>query len=230
MRQRALYELVGAIARVVRSHPVRVAVDGPDAAGKTTLADELAELLRAEGRHVVRAGVDGFHRPRAERYRRGRDSVVGCYEDTYDLDAVRRVLLDPLGPGGDRHYRTAVFDHTTDTAVSVPAERAPADAVLLVDGVFLQRPELDAHWDLRIYVAVDEDEILRRAVRRDAAAFGSMEEVVRRYRTRYLQAQHLYRERVDPVGRADIVVRNDDPDSPSMIMKDRTAYGTDEFS
>jgi hypothetical protein len=34
---------------VTPSHPLRVAVDGPPAAGKTTLADELALLLRGRG-------------------------------------------------------------------------------------------------------------------------------------------------------------------------------------
>jgi uridine kinase len=56
-------ELVGAVRC---SHPIRVAVDGPDAAGKTTLADELASVLRGRGRTVIRASIDGFHRPRAE--------------------------------------------------------------------------------------------------------------------------------------------------------------------
>jgi len=49
---------------------VRTAIDGPDAAGKTTLADELAVALRERGRDVIRASIDGFHRPRRERYRR----------------------------------------------------------------------------------------------------------------------------------------------------------------
>ena len=35
--------LTGSIAAIERSHPTRVAIDGPDAAGKSTLADELAE-------------------------------------------------------------------------------------------------------------------------------------------------------------------------------------------
>ncbi|HUZ34905.1 MAG TPA: hypothetical protein VMV17_01090 [Streptosporangiaceae bacterium] len=49
-------------------HVLRVAVDGPDASGKTALADALAdELARQQaggrrGRPVIRAGIDGFHR------------------------------------------------------------------------------------------------------------------------------------------------------------------------
>jgi uridine kinase len=52
-------------------HPLRVALDGPDAAGKTTLADELAARLVPGDRDVIRASIDGFHRPRLERRRRG---------------------------------------------------------------------------------------------------------------------------------------------------------------
>lgn len=43
----------------------RVGIDGVDGAGKTCLADELAGVLQAQGAPVIRASVDGFHRPRA---------------------------------------------------------------------------------------------------------------------------------------------------------------------
>jgi uridine kinase len=78
-RRRA--ELLTALAYWVRSrHParrLRVAVDGVDGAGKTVLADELADRIMAYGRPAVRASIDGFHRPRAERYRLGRTSPEG---------------------------------------------------------------------------------------------------------------------------------------------------------
>ena len=54
-----LAEMVGA-HRV--AHTVRVAIDGPDAAGKTTLADRLAEAVRAAGRPALRVSIDDFHR------------------------------------------------------------------------------------------------------------------------------------------------------------------------
>src|SRR5215211_9209362 len=94
--------LANLIARTGRTHPVRVAVDGRTASGKTTLADELARELRSLGREVIRTSVDGFHRPKSERYARGRHSAEGYYHDARDLGAIRRMLLDPLGPTGDR--------------------------------------------------------------------------------------------------------------------------------
>ena len=98
--------------------------------------------MAGRGREVIRASVDGFHHPRAHRYRQGSDSPTGCYEDTFDYSAVRRLLLEPLGPSGSRRYRRACFDFRTDTAVREPAATADPDAILLFDGVFLQRPEL----------------------------------------------------------------------------------------
>jgi hypothetical protein len=47
-------------------------------------------------------------------------------------------------------FRQAAYDHATDSAVSAPVTTAPADAVLLFDGVFLLGPELIDRWDLRI--------------------------------------------------------------------------------
>lgn len=51
-----------------RRQRLAVAADGPGAAGKTTLAGQIASRLSLP---VVQAGVDGFPLPRQVRYRRG---------------------------------------------------------------------------------------------------------------------------------------------------------------
>lgn len=45
-RDELLGRLAEAVGSVTIAHPTRVAIDGPPAAGKTTLADELAVVLR----------------------------------------------------------------------------------------------------------------------------------------------------------------------------------------
>jgi len=119
-------------------------------------------------------------------------------------------VLLPLGPGGDRWYRPAIFDHRTDTALDLPAQHAPAGAVLLFDGVFLQRPELRDHWDLAVFVDVSPELALRRALVRDAALLGGAAAVRQRYRERYLPGQRLYREQCAPARRADLVIDTGD--------------------
>ncbi|GAA3736082.1 uridylate kinase [Micromonospora maritima] len=217
-----LGRLADAVGSVAVTHPVRVAVDGPPAAGKTTLADELTAVLRARGRTVVRATVDDFLFPRALRYRRGEYSAEGCYLDTHDHGALRRVLLDPLGPGGDRRFRHAVYDHRTDTVLAPPVTTAPADAVLVVDGVFLLRPELVDRWELRVFVTTALDRTVDRAVVRERHV-SSRADVERRWRERYLPAQRLYFSAARPAEHADVVVHNDDPRQP--VWQTRTRLG-----
>jgi uridine kinase len=203
-RAAVVMRIADIVAAVERPHPVRVAIDGVDAAGKTTLADELAPHV---GRLVARASVDGFHRPRAERG----DSSEAYYADAFDYAALRRELLEPLGPGGSRRYRAAVFDLARDEPLPVEWHVASPDAVLLCDGVFLHRPELEGCWDLTVFVAVDLGIAVERAIARDGEAMRE------RYARRYVPAQRRYLAEVRPEERADVVVDNTDPARPRLV-------------
>lgn len=208
-----LEQLAQQIAQVRLDHPVRVGIDGRTAAGKTTLADRLAPLVEELGRPVLRASADGFHRPRAERRGRGELSPLGYYLDAFDLDALRRNLLEPLGPLGDRRCRVAAFDLAADAPVDAPLVVAPLDAVLLVDGVFLFRPELNGCWDFRVFVRVSTRESLRRGLDRDGAWLTDARD---RYELRYLPGEQLYLDAVRPWELADVVVENEDPAAPRL--------------
>ena len=217
-RDELLSRLAADIGSVTIAHPTRVALDGPPGAGKSTLADELAVVLRAQGREVIRATIEGFLFPRAVRHRRGAYSAEGCYFDTHDYVALNRVLLDPLGPDGDRQIRRLVYDRTTDTAVSLPVTTAAADAVLLFDGVFLLRPELIDRWDLRIFVSTAFETTVDRALIREREVL-SADEVERRWRDRYIPSQRFYFATVRPTERADIVVYNDELQQPAWEVR-----------
>ncbi|MER7282201.1 cytidylate kinase family protein [Dactylosporangium sp. NPDC000244] len=208
-RDEVLARLAEAVGSVTVAHPTRVAIDGAPAAGKTTLADELAVVLRAQGREVIRATIDDFLVPRAQRYPRGEFSAEGCYFDAHDHHGLTRVLLDPLGPGGDRRFQHAVYDHTADAVLSPPVATAPADAVLVFDGVFLMRPELIDRWDLRVFVSTELEKTVDRAVIRERGV-SSRADVERRWRERYIPAQQFYFATVRPADHADIIVHNDE--------------------
>ena len=190
-----------------------VAVDGPDAAGKTTLADAVAAHLAVP---VVRASVDGFHSPAAARTRRGGLSAEGYYRDSFDHAALVDRLLAPFA-GGAGAVDTAAYDHHADRPRRMSVTGLPADAVLLVDGVFLLRPELRRWWSLAVYLHVSEHVTLARALRRDLAPFGSAEAVEQRYRSRYLPGQALYRTEARPADAATVVVDNDDAAAPVVL-------------
>ena len=155
---------------------VLLGVDGPDGAGKTTLADALAERMTA-----LRTSIDDFHRPAAD-----------------------RVTL-----------RT--FDLSTDMATDRHAITVGHRDVLIVDGVFLLRPELADLWTVSVYLRISPEESLRRALIRDVDLFGSAEQVRARYLTRYLPGQAIYRAEADPESMADIVVDNERADEPHIL-------------
>jgi uridine kinase len=216
-RELVLSDLTSAIVAIGRPHPVRVAIDGVDAAGKTSLADELVPRLERLGRTVIRSSIDGFHHPRAVRRRRGALSPEGYFHDSFNYPALIDALLEPLGPGGSRVFRRSVFDFRTDNASASPIETASADAVLLLDGVFLLRPELRDHFDYSIFVRADFETTIRRAEHRDVALFGSVDEVRRRYRERYIPGQQLYLSAVQPERWASIVIDNNNPSTPMRV-------------
>ncbi|SDU40940.1 nucleoside/nucleotide kinase family protein [Jiangella alkaliphila] len=222
-RQRLLDSIATTLRALRPGHPVRVAVDGPDAAGKTTFADDLAAMMRLTRptRPVIRVGIDDFHQPPEVRSRRGPLSAEGYYFDAFELDAVRDGVLGPLGPGGDRRYLLSTFDHRAGRPTARATAEAAPDAVVIVDGVMLLRPELRDAWDFSVYLHVEPDETLRRALVRDRALFGGDQQVVERYTRRYLPAQALYRERDRPLERADLVVDHTDPAEPRIVTDRR---------
>lgn len=194
--------------------PRRVGVDGITAAGKTTCAKELTTALRARGCPALHLSADDFHFPRARRYRLGRTSAEGYYADAYDFPALAAHVLRPLGPGGDRRIRPRVHDLESDQPIEAEAISVPAVAMVIIDGSFLQRAELDGLWDKMIYIDTDPRIARARAARRDAALFGGLEAVEQIYRSRYHAACALYAADADPAQRAGILIDNNDLDHP----------------
>jgi uridine kinase len=215
-RHELVLELTLRISRIACTHPVRVAIDGVDAAGKSTLADELVAPLERLGRPVIRASIDGFHNPAAVRYRRAESSGEGYFRDSFNYPVLIEALLHPLGPGGDRRYRRAVFDFRVDAPVAAPLEEGPEDAVLLFDGVFLLIPELRPYWDYSIFVRAAFEVTVARAEIRDRELFGSSSKTRDRYEQRYVPGQRLYLSEVDPERHASVIVDNDDVTRPTL--------------
>ncbi|MCJ2123002.1 uridylate kinase [Methylobacterium sp. J-077] len=208
MRSRAIDAIVRVILDLRPSHPLRIAIDGRTSSGKTTLADEIATKTRDHGRNVIRTSIDGFHRPKAERYARGRRSAEGYYYDARDLTAIKDLLLRPLGPQGDLLYRTASFDLELDRPIDASLHKAEANDILIVDGTFLQRPELRAEWDLIVFIDAPEELARAWGVDRDTERLGSPAEAQAIYRERYLPAYAIYETDCDPRTGAHIVFEN----------------------
>jgi uridine kinase len=210
-----LARLADTVAGFDPNRRIRVAVDGVDGAGKTTLADALAPLVVAKGRPVIRASVDDFHNPQSLRYARGRYSPDGFYLDSYDYDSFRGWLLEPLSPGGSGRYAAKRFDLDNDRPFDLEWQQAPPAAALIVDGIFLHRPELRSCWDLSIFLKIDFDVSLPRGAAR-GQNFDAIDPNSPPHQ-RYVGGQKRYFAECMPEQEADILIDYNDLQKPIIL-------------
>ena len=196
---------------------LRVGIDGLTAAGKTSLGHELAERISRSHRPVLRASLDDFKKPWRDRHLYDRESGEGYYRNAFDYDAVTRLLLEPAGPGGSGDCVLCSIDPLTQVDHSAVITPAAPDAVLIVDGVFAFRPELNESWEFRIWLDVDQHVSLRRGVQRDEAWAGPQVEAV--HHDRYRVAEQLYVAEVDPGELVDIVIDNSEFACPRIVVE-----------
>lgn len=123
------------------------AVDG--GADTKQFADAFAERLGRGGHAVFRASIADFQRPRALR--------TDAYRDGYDYALFRRVLVEPFKLGGSTGFQLTGFDAARDVPTESDWKTGPQDATLVVDGEFLNRPELRGLWNFSVWIESDPE-------------------------------------------------------------------------
>ncbi|PEC20040.1 uridine kinase [Bacillus cereus] len=220
-RKQIIKEITDHILTLNLTHPIRVGVSGITASGKTTFANELAEEIKKRGVPVTRASIDDFHNPRAVRYAQGKESARGYYEDAHDYTAFKERLLISLGPAGNLHYETISHNLITDIPVHNEPLVAPPNMVLIVDGTFLLKKDVEYLFDYKIFVDTDFEIARKRGAKRETEAFGSYEEAEKMFLNRYHAACKMYIEEHNPKGCADVVFQNSDLENPEVIFHER---------
>jgi uridine kinase len=206
--------------------PLCVGIDGIDASGKTYLANELTAFLTKTRYSILHASIDGFHNPRRIRHQRGSYSPEGYYFDSFNYELLKKSLLEPLSPKGNRAYRLKAFDFKTETEIQSDELRATNDNILIFEGVFLLRREIEHYWDLKIFVDIDFKTSIKRAIERDLYLFGSEEEILKKYQERYIPGQKIYFELENPKEKADIIIDNNDFTKPLITTNGSTSKNT----
>ena len=196
----AAHELAGRIAGLHAAGPaVRVLVDGAPAARPAGWADSLVEPLRELGRPVLRASATDFLRPASVRLEYGRQNPHSLLDGWYDLGALRRELLGPLGEGGSGRVLLRWWDEASDRSARAGYEPVPDGAVLVLDGSLLLGAGLPVELTVHLHLS---EPALRRTTPPE------------QHWT--LAAYHEYEAAVAPSHTADVVLYVDHPDRPAM--------------
>lgn len=219
LRSQMINQVCDFIKSKKKDHPLCVAIDGIDAAGKSKLAKELVFPLRKTRRQIVNISLDSYLQPSIIRYKRGRESPEGYYYDSFNYPMLINDILEPLARNGDRKIHRSHFDIAFEKTSFYEIEEVKEDAIVLFDGVFLMRPELFNFWDIKIFLDIGFDVAFDRVLNRDISKFESFQQIQKLYEVRYFGGQHIYFERCHPQSIADIIIDNNDPKDPYLYIQ-----------
>ena len=208
------------LSDIKKNTPKIICIDGIDGSGKSFFAKEFCNFIRRQNKKAILCSVDNFHNPKEERYKKGKDSPDGFYLDSYNYSRFKNNLLEPFKKG-QGNYLEGIYDVSSESQIPFTLKPVPENAILVVEGIFLQRPELISYWDLKIYLDVDFEVSLARNIKRakDLAKIGTIEDIKRRYKARYMPGQKLYFQDAKPSITADIVINNNDFKTPYILQK-----------
>ncbi|MEK4404546.1 MULTISPECIES: uridine kinase [Sporosarcina] len=176
-----------------------IGIDGLGGSGKTMYAYKLQQQL--EGSVILH--LDDFVHKKEVRYNENYEEWYCYYHLQWRYDYLIQKLLLPLKSGLDVNETIEVYNRETDSYILREIE-IPAGTTVIVEGVFLQRPELRPYFETVIYLELDQETRLQRITDRDIY-MGNKKEIALKYNQRYFPAEEKYIEQCNPLALADIV-------------------------
>lgn len=201
MESKKITDLI--ISRYNRERTLIVGIDGAGGAGKSTISDTLEKELRSEGYNVAVFHIDDMIHPRAVRYNDDYPQWEQYYYLQWRYDYFMREVISPIREGRSLEP-IELYDKENDSYKTVLSD-IPAGSIVIVEGVFLLRSELEGAFDVTVYIDVSKEERLERVLKRDGY-IGDSEAILKKYNERYFPAEDHYFEECSPKEKADIII------------------------
>jgi phosphoglycolate phosphatase len=196
--------------------PLIVGINGVDTSGKTTFTKELERYISKVGFKTQTILMDDFHNP--SKIRNMENNPVTSYlNNAFDLIKVEKELMKPIILYGILDKELTLLDVEEDKFVKKKRYVIDKDTIVLFEGVLLYREPLNQYFDFRLFMDISFEEVLIRAKKRDGVLFGN--EVIERYKKKYIPIQKLYIESCDPKNKSDVIISNEDYMNPQIIKK-----------
>jgi uridine kinase len=198
--------IVAARSSISRDRALLVAISGIDGSGKGFITAKLAEALRAKSLNVALISADDWlNLPHV------------CinpdnYAEYFYAHAIRF----------DEMFAQLILPLRQNREIDITADRADAKAttfrkhryqfreidVVLLEGIFLFKPQYRHHFDLRLWIDCSFECAVERAIKRGQEGLPPAE-TIRAFHTIYFPAQQIHLSRDNPRQATDIIFTND---------------------
>ena len=205
-------------ANIPDARSVVVGVSGIDGCGKGYLAAQLQAHLALHGIIPAVLNVDGWLNLPQKRFDRNAPGA-NFYENAIRLDQFFSQLVLPLRERRSIHL---VADSVEETASEYCRHTYDYEdvSVVLVEGIFLFKPQYRQYFDLAIWVECSFPTALARAI--DRAQEGlSPANTIAAYDTIYFPAQKIHLAQDKPRENADLIFENDTYPSAARAFSHR---------
>ena len=205
-----LESVIDEILKLRRSIPaqrsVLVAITGIDGCGKGYVTSRIVDGLRKKGLRAVAINVDGWLNLPDKRF-----DASNPAEHFY-LHAIRfeELFAELVLPLRDLRSLRVVTNHAEETSTEYKRRAYEFEDVdvIVLEGIYLLKRDLQPCYDLSVWIDCSFDTALERAIPRAQEGL-TPEQTLRAYRTTYFPAQEIHFSRDDPKGEATLVVNND---------------------
>jgi uridine kinase len=193
-------------ANIPDTRSLLVGVSGIDGCGKGYLATQLQAHLTLHGVIPAILKVDGWLNLPHKRFDRDAPAV-NFYENAVRLDQFFSQLVVPLRDRRSIHLEADFVEETASNYRKYTYDYKDV-SVVLVEGIFLFKPQYRKYFDLAIWIDCSFPTALARAI--DRAQEGlSPANTIAAYDTIYFPAQRIHLAQDKPRENADLVFEND---------------------
>jgi uridine kinase len=193
-------------ASVPHTRSLLVGISGVDGCGKGYLAKQLEAHLALYGVTPVILNIDGWLNLPEKRFDR-RAPATNFYENAIRFDQFFAELVVPLRDRRSVHLE-ADFVEETASHFRKHTYTFKDVSVVLVEGIFLFKPQYRKYFDLTIWIDCSFPTALARAINRGQEGL-SPANTIAAYETIYFPAQRIHLAKDKPRENADLIFEND---------------------
>ena len=185
------------------NRPFLVAIDGLSGAGKTTLIKRIESEIRSNDYKVMIIHIDDHIVKRNKRYDTGYEEWYEYYYLQWDVEMLVNHLFETLH-NNSLELVLPYYNHSTDSFTTKQTP-IPSDAIVLIEGIFLQRKEWQSFYDYIIFLDCPREIRYKRVLERDSY-IGDYQARLDKYKRRYWPGEDHYMKEVKPIENADVVI------------------------